>query len=105
MSNETTNEQETFLIIDESGNYFALPTDVVESHRLSPEERASVDEALGEDVQGFAKGAGAGTRGSNVYQGAGSGISTQMAAKGPSLMVVRLRPRPTWVVDPQPKPQ
>jgi hypothetical protein len=93
MGNEMTDEVEALLIIDESGDYFAIPREVVESHRLSTEERASVDEELGEDVEGFRQSA-AGAKGaaSTAHQAkaAGAGAANSL---GIGAIFIKLPPR------------
>ena len=54
MANQPTNNDEFLVLTDEEGNYYAIPRDLVERHRMSGEDRTRVNELLGEDdVEGF----------------------------------------------------
>lgn len=50
----TDNRSDKVLILtDEEGNMYAIPRDVVESHRVTGEEKAQLESQLGADVSGY----------------------------------------------------
>ena len=44
---------EVLVLTDNEGNYFAIPRDTLDQHRLTGEQKAKVEELVGGDVEGY----------------------------------------------------
>jgi hypothetical protein len=50
---EDTGKYNALVLTDQQGNYYAIPREVLESHRVTGEQKAQIEEAMGGDVEGF----------------------------------------------------
>lgn len=53
MGNDMAERDEMLVLADEDGNYYAIPRETVERYRLSGEQKAKLEELLGDDVSGY----------------------------------------------------
>src|SRR6476619_539862 len=53
MAGDISDSGDVLVLSDNEGNVYAIPRPVVERHRLTPEQRAQVEQELGDDVAGF----------------------------------------------------
>jgi hypothetical protein len=49
----TGSTKEALVLSDADGNIYAIPRDIVEAHRVTPEQKAQLEELLGDDVSGY----------------------------------------------------
>ncbi len=53
MENKTDAEVEALVLQDDQGNYYAIPRQTLERHRLSEEQKAQLEKLTGSDVSGY----------------------------------------------------
>ena len=53
MAGDTSESDDVLVLSDHHGHMYAIPRDVVERHRLTPEQRTEIEKQIGEDVAGF----------------------------------------------------
>src|SRR3712207_498928 len=74
MANEGTMKQETLVLSDRSGNFYAIPKEDLERYRVTDERKAEIQQRFGgEDVTGHAWADGAGLGGMTVAGNLGGG--------------------------------
>jgi hypothetical protein len=49
----TSNENQVLVVVDHEGTYYAIPADILESHRVLGAQQAAIEQLLGEDVAGY----------------------------------------------------
>ena len=63
MSDNSNQNKGVLVLSDGAGNYYAIPRDVVQAHRVTGEQRDQIEKALGDDVSGYGMMAGPGAAG------------------------------------------
>jgi len=53
MTSDISESGDVLVLSDPDGNIYAIPRPVVEHHRLTPSQKAELEQQLGEDVSGF----------------------------------------------------
>ena len=80
MADNTTNSKELLVLSDQEGNYFAIPRDVVEQHRVTGEQKEQIEQLMGSDVSGYGMLAAP-----NAYGPTASGPAAYGKAHGPAM--------------------
>lgn len=53
MASDTTRDNEVLVFSDHEGNYYAIPREMVERHKVSDEQKAELQELVGDEVSGY----------------------------------------------------
>ena len=53
MADNSTQNKAVLVLSDGAGNYYAIPRNVVEEHRVTGEQRDQIEKVLGDDVSGY----------------------------------------------------
>ena len=53
MDTTLVNREETLVLVDQQGTYYAIPRDVVERYRATDEQKVEIESLRGDDVSGY----------------------------------------------------
>ncbi len=53
MASDTTRDNEMLVFNDPEGNYYAIPREMVERHKVTDEEKAELQNLMGDEVSGY----------------------------------------------------